>query len=96
MEMIAFEVEIKNKKYNSEQTHLINIWSEYLKTDRIGYILLEKKAGRPTTTGIRKINGVETEFVRYINDKKEMVKINEINFILLMAKCGVEVKVNEK
>lgn len=96
MEMIAFEIEIVKKKYNDQQLYLINIWNEYLKTDRIGYILLVKKAGRPTKIGIRRINGIKTEFVRYVNDKKEMVKIDEINFILLMAKCGVEVKFNEK
>lgn len=96
MEMIAFEIKIVEKEYNDQQSYLINIWNEYLKTNRIGYILLVKPAGRATKTNIRRINGIKTEFVRYVKDKKEMVKINEINFILLMAKCGVEVKVNEK
>jgi len=98
--MPFYEIKILKNNYNDSQTKLINIWNDYIK--RINnnlpykYILLEKSRSKSKTkTNIRKIAGIKAYFVRYINEKTEIVRMSEINFVLLMAKMGIEFEIKE-
>lgn len=98
--MSFYEIKILKNNYNVTQTKFINIWNDYIK--RINnnlpykYILLEKPRSKSKTkTDIRKIAGIKAYFVRYINEKTEMVRMNEIDFVILMAKIGIKFEIKE-
>lgn len=104
MSGIIAEITIENKdSYNENQNKLIEIWNSYLERfndtgNDLGYIFLSKKAtNKINKTNIRYVYGIRAEFVGYVpylNDR-EVVKVETMNFILLMAKSGIKVNIEK-
>lgn len=91
-----FHVSIIKKNYNEAQLKFIKIWAEYINRPyKTNFILLEKPADKKAKINKRNILSIPCEFIRYINEETELVKMYNDDFVLLMAKIGIKVKVEE-
>ncbi len=94
-------LEIKINSYPEEAKKLVDIWNTYLKSDiwresGVDVITFVHKRPKRTKNNNRRILGLKAESLMYLKDDTGLVKMSVENFIYLMAKCGVDIQVNEQ
>lgn len=94
-------LEIKINSYPEGAKVLVDIWNNYLKSDiwrecGVDVITFVHKRPKRIKNNNRRIAGLPAQCVSYLKDDTELVKMSVENFIYLMAKCGVDIQVNEK
>jgi hypothetical protein len=94
-------LEIKINSYPEQAKKLVDIWNTYLKSDiwrecGVDVITFVHKRPKRIKNNNRRIAGLPAQCISYLEDDTELVKMSAENFIYLMAKCGVNIQVNEK
>jgi len=94
-------ISIKDKPYLPEQQRLIAIWAKYRDSVLCGIgpgavTFMHKRPKNPKTNR-RRIAGLKAECITYLKEDQELIKMEEMDFIALMAKAGIkcEVKIVE-
>lgn len=95
MEGTKMEIEIKS--YPEEARNLIEIWEKYVSSsvDGLGYITFVNARPERAKGSGRIIAGLEARSIAYIGEDRELIKMTVENFIYLMAKSGVDIKLKE-
>ena len=92
--MVAhFNITIKG--YPKEAKNLVDIWNKANTFKELGYITFKQKRPKNPKTNNRRILGLKAESISYLKDDEELVKMSVENYIYLMAKCGVDIEVEE-
>ncbi len=90
---------LKIKGYPDEAKELVDIWEKYsnsgLAKDGFNYVTFVNKRPQNPKTQNRRIMGFNAESISYLNNDRELIKMSVENFIYLMAKCGVDIEVND-
>lgn len=92
-------LEIRVKGYPPEAKNLVDIWNNYAKSDMnsygIEFLTFVHRRPRNPKSENRRIAGLPAQCISYLKDDTELVKMSVENFIYLMAKCGVDIEVEE-
>ena len=92
-------ITVKDKDYLPPQQMLVDIWKEHLKHVgdglNLGFLTFTKQRPKNPKSDTRKIAGIKAECVSYLKDDRELVKMSEQNFILLMAKMGIDMDIQK-
>jgi hypothetical protein len=92
-------MEIIIKGYPNKAKSLVDIWTNYtngtLPEVGIDYVIFKNKRPKNPKTQNRKIAGLKAESISYLRDDEELVKMSVEDFIYLMAKCGVDIEMEE-
>jgi len=92
--MVAhFNITIKG--YPKEAKNLVDIWNKANTFKELGYITFKKRRPKNPKSNNRRILGLKAESISYLKDDEELVKMSVENYIYLMAKCGVDIEVEE-
>lgn len=85
------------KSYPKEAERLVEIFKRYSESSLNGLDAITFKQKRPKNpkTNNRRILGLKAECIAYLKDDEELVKMSVENYIYLMAKCGVDIEVEE-
>lgn len=92
------EVKIHDDEYNTAQQTLINLWESHCKTVEntgidLGFITFTNKAPKRPKTMNRRIAGLQATCISYLSENRELVRMDIHNFLLLMAKTGINIEI---
>jgi len=99
--MSNIEISIQKGNYNSAQQTLIDIWEKKCRMFQstgldTGYVTFTNRRPKRPKTDNRRIAGLKAECISYLNDDRELVKMSNDNFLLLMSKMGINVNLAEQ
>ena len=98
--MIVLVTIKEDKDYLPQQQTLIDLWNQQLKRKAsggtFGHVMFTKDRPKNPKTDNRRIAGIKAESVSYLKDNRELIKMTEANFILLMAKMGIEMTIEKE
>lgn len=90
-------IEIEIISYPPEVENLVSIWCSHsgLRRNGIDVIKFVHKCPRSSKSDNRRIAGIKAECLSYLKDDTELVKMSVENFIKLMIKVGVKMRIKE-
>jgi len=88
-------IKIIDDNYNEQQQNLITIWDTNLKAFKKGVTLLNTIVFQKQRDKNKTIAGLKYKVQRYLNDNMILISMTIEDYILLMAKMGINIKIKE-